>query len=80
MAQLIWKFTGDSRTIDNKTEYLIAPTILQRSLAHYRMHPTDSVGRQALSLYSDEEISELTSQLPETWWVSQRFFDAHQEE
>jgi len=80
MAQLIWKFTGDSRTIDNKTEYLIAPTILQRSLAHYRNQPRDMVGRQALSLYSDEEISELTSQLPETWWVSQRFFDAHQGE
>ena len=80
MAQL-WKFSGDSRTIDNgKTEYLIAPTILQRSLAHHRMHPNDSVGRQALSLYSDGELSKMISKLPETWWVSQRFYDAHQEE
>ena len=52
----------------------IKPTILQRSLVHYRNHPNCQQARQALRLYSDEEIVVITAQIPKTWWILEKEF------
>ena len=80
-----WKFSGKTRTgygegSKRYTEYLITPTILQNHLAHYRNHPRDMVGRQTLRLYSDEQIQKMLTYIPQTWWVSEKFYNEHKEE
>ena len=50
----------------------IKPTILQRSLVHYRNHPNCQQSREALRLYSDEEIVVMTAQIPRTLWILEK--------
>ena len=50
----------------------IKPTVLQRSLAHYRNHPNCKNARAALRLYTDEEIAVMTAQIPTTWWMLEK--------
>ena len=52
----------------------IKPTVLQRSLVHYRNHPNCQQAREALRLYTDEEIEVLTAQIPKTWWILKKEF------
>jgi len=52
----------------------IKPTVLQRSLVHYRNHPNCQQSRNALRLYTDEEIVVLTAQIPMTWWILEKEF------
>ncbi len=50
----------------------IKPTVLQRSLIHYRNHPNCQQARKALRLYSDEEIVVMTAQIPKSLWILEK--------
>ena len=50
----------------------IKPTVLQRSLIHYRNHPNCQQAREALRLYSDEEIVVMTAQIPKSLWILEK--------
>ena len=52
----------------------INPTVLQRSLIHYRNHPNCQQARKALRLYSDEEIVVMTAQIPKSLWILEKEF------
>ena len=52
----------------------IKPTVLQRSLVHYRNHPNCQQVREALRLYSDEEIVVMTAQIPKSLWILEKEF------
>ena len=52
----------------------INPTVLQRSLIHYRNHPNCQQARKALRLYSDEEIVVMTAQIPKSLLILEQEF------
>ena len=52
----------------------IKPTVLQRSLIHYRNHPNCQQAREALGLFSDEEIVVMTAQIPKSLWILEKEF------
>ena len=75
-----FNLTGETRTnridVDGRSRKQkwveIKPTVLQRSLAHYRNHPNCQHARAALRLYTDEEIEAMVSQIPKTWWMLEK--------
>lgn len=58
----------------------IKPTLLQRLLMHYRNHPNDSCARDALRLYTDEQITEFFATLPESLWISEKEYQRREKE
>ena len=81
-----WSFTGNKRrtgylSTDRGSratyEYELSPTLLQRNLMHLRNHPNDACARRPIPTEILNDLDTWLSQLPESWWVNQAFFDRH---
>ncbi len=83
---MTWSFTGNKRTTGYLSsdrgsrptyEYELSPTLLQRNLMHLRNHPKDVGARSVIPYEILNDLDTWFSQLPDSWWVNQAFFDRH---